>query len=146
MEDVKTKFKTEIINVADTRGGACKVLIVEDEPSLLSMYKMKFEKEGFEVYSANDGAPGLELAKKHHPDIVLLDVVLNNTDGFYVLKKLKQGQETKMIPVIIISNLSTTKDMQYGLNNGADGYLIKAHTTPMQLVEKVREMMKARAL
>lgn len=138
MEDTKIKLK---INDTLEHSGVCKVLIVEDEPSLLTMYKIKFEKEGFEVYTATDGGPGLQMAKKHHPNIILLDVVLNDLDGFYVLQKLKQDRETSDIPVVIISNLSTAKDIQYGLSNGADGYMIKAHTTPAQLVDKVRVMV-----
>lgn len=140
MEDIKTKTNRQPIS-PNKKNEICKVLIIEDEPSLLAMYKLRFEKDGFEVYAANDGKPGLEMVKKHHPDIVLLDVVLNNTDGFYVLKKIKGDKQTSSIPVIIISNLGTTKDMQYGLKSGADGYLIKAHTTPTQLVDKVKNIL-----
>lgn len=136
MEDIKTKS-----NIVIENGEVRKILIVEDEPQLLRMYKTKFEKEGFEIYSADDGKPGFNLAKKHHPDIILLDVVLNSMDGFQVLKMLKQDKETVSIPVIILSNLSTNKDIQHGLNNGANDYLIKAHTTPAQLVSKVKEML-----
>lgn len=137
MEDTKIKPQARHIH----GDGICKVLIVEDEPSLQNMYRLKFEKEGFEVYVANDGRPGLDMARKHHPDVILLDVVLNDTDGFYVLKKLKKDSETSSIPVIISSNLSTTKDINYALDNGAAGYMIKSNTTPTQLVEKVREIV-----
>lgn len=140
MEDIKTKTNRQSIS-PNKKNEICKVLIIEDEPSLLAMYKLRFEKDEFEVYTANDGQPGLEMVKKYHPDIVLLDVVLNNTDGFYVLKKIKSDKQTSSIPVIIISNLGTTKDMQYGLKSGADGYLIKAHTTPAQLVDKVKNTL-----
>lgn len=121
-----------------------RILIVEDEPSLLSMYKTKFEREGFEVYSASDGKPGLEMAKKYQPDIILLDIVLNDMDGFTALEKLKKDKVTQPIPVIILSNLGTEKDLQYGLKLGACDYLIKAHTTPAQLVEKVKHGLVCR--
>lgn len=138
MEDIKIKPK---INRVSEKDDIYKVLIIEDEPTLREMYKLKFEKDGFEVYTANDGKPGLEMVKKHHPDVVLLDVVLNDYDGFYVLEKIKKDKKISSIPVIVISNLGTAKDMQYGLKNGAACYLIKAHTTPTQMVAKVKEML-----
>lgn len=138
MEDIKIKPK---INRASEKDDIYKVLIIEDEPALQEMYKLRFEKGGFEVYTANDGKPGLEMVKKHHPDVILLDVVLNDYDGFYVLEKIKKDKETSSIPVIIISNLGTTKDVQCGLRNGAICYLIKAHTTPAQMVAKVKEIL-----
>lgn len=138
--------KTKLPNSSDPLRieSVSRILIVEDEPSLLSMYKTKFEREGFEVYGASDGKPGIEMAKKYQPDIILLDIVLNDMDGFTALEKLKKDKITQPIPVIILSNLGTEKDLQYGLKLGACDYLIKAHTTPAQLVDKVKNGLVCR--
>lgn len=143
MEDIKSK-SIDPSNGENANGSIklklnSKILIIEDEPILLSMYKTKFEKEGYTVYGAEDGFLGFDVAKKNKPDLILLDVVLNDTDGFTVLKKLKSDKETSSIPVIILSNLGSQQDLEYGLKLGACNYLIKSNTTPAQLVEKVRD-------
>lgn len=119
-----------------------KVLIVEDDLMLLSMYQLKFKRENFDVYTASDGEPAVQIAKEQRPDIILLDIVLNNSDGFFVLRRLKNIPETSKIPIIMISNLASRQDMDHAAELGANGYLIKARTTPEQLVEKVREELE----
>lgn len=119
-----------------------KVLIVEDDLTLLSMYQFKFKREKFDVYTASDGEPAIQIAKEQHPDIILLDIVLNDSDGFFVLQKLKNIPETSKIPVLMISNLGSRQDMDHAAELGANGYLIKAHTTPEELVQKVREELE----
>ncbi len=106
---------------------------------LLSMYQLKFKKEKFVVYTASDGEPAIQIAKEQHPNIILLDIVLDNSDGFFVLERLRNIPETSKIPVLMISNLASRQDMDHAAELGARGYLIKAHTTPEQLVEKVKE-------
>jgi len=119
-----------------------KVLIVEDEESLAQMYKTKFEREGYQVIIAEDGVAGLELAAKDQPDIILLDIILPQKDGFMVLKELKENKITKDIKVLMLTNLGQDEDVVKGKKLGAIDYLVKANLTPAQLVDKVVEHLK----
>lgn len=118
-----------------------KILLVEDDPFLLSMYSVKFELEGFTVMTAEDGEKGLNMAKKEEPDIILLDIMLPKMDGFEVLKELKKDEKMKKIPVILLTNLSQKKEVSQGLSLGADDYLIKAHFMPSEVVEKILKVI-----
>ncbi|MGB0757020.1 MAG: response regulator transcription factor [Patescibacteria group bacterium] len=119
-----------------------KVLIVEDEETLSQMYSIKFEKEGYDVVTAGDGEVGFISAKQDKPDIILLDIILPKMDGFMVLEQLKNEESTKDMPVIMLTNLGQTEDVEKGKKGGAVGYLVKANCTPMQVVEKVQEVLK----
>lgn len=118
-----------------------KVLIVEDDKFLADIYQTKFELEGFKVFVAGDGEQGLKLAKSKEPAVILLDILLPKLDGFAVLQTLKQQEETKRIPVILLTNLGQKEDVQKGLNLGAADYLIKAHFKPSETVEKVKKVL-----
>lgn len=118
-----------------------KILIVEDDEFLLSMYSTKFELEGYEVVMASDGEMGVETAQKEKPGIILLDIMLPNMDGFDVLKKLKANSETSAIPVILLTNLSQKQDVEQGLSLGADDYLVKAHFMPSEVVDKINRLI-----
>lgn len=117
------------------------VLLVEDDTFLSNIYKTKFELEGFKITTAEDGALGLEQAKKKKPDIILLDILLPKMDGFTVLEKLKSESTTADIPVILLTNLGQKDDVDKGLSMGAVDYLIKAHFKPSETVDKVREAL-----
>jgi len=119
-----------------------KILIVEDDAFLAEMYATKFKLEGFEVVVAGDGEEGLKLAGSEIPDIILLDILLPKLDGFAVLKKVKKDSKTKAIPVILLTNLGQKDDIKKGLEEGAEGYLIKAHFMPSEVVDKVRKLIK----
>jgi len=116
------------------------VLLVEDDVFLASIYKTKFEMEGYKVSVADNGEVGLADAKKKKPDIILLDILLPKMDGFTVLEKLKADESTKKIPVILLTNLGQKDDVEKGLKLGAVDYLIKAHFKPSETVEKVRKV------
>lgn len=119
-----------------------KILIVEDDTMISSMYKTKFQAEGFEVLIADDGAAGLETAKKDKPDLVMLDVILPQLDGFSVLEELKKDKTTKNIPVIMLTNLGTSEDKAKGEKLGAVDYFVKASLTPAQISEKIKKYLK----
>ena len=118
------------------------VLIVEDDTFLSNIYKTKFEMEGFDVMTADDGEAGLAMAKSKKPQIILLDILLPKMDGFAVLKELKMDKEAQNIPVILLTNLGQKDDVSKGLEMGAADYLIKAHFKPSETVEKVRKILK----
>jgi len=120
-----------------------KILLVEDDNLISSMYKTKFQADGFEVIIAIDGAVALELAKKEKPDIIMLDIILPQLDGFTVLEELKKNATTKSIPVIMLTNLGTTEDKLKGEQLGAADYLVKANFTPAQISQKIKEHLKS---
>jgi len=122
-------------------GGKIKILLVEDDPFLLSMYNTKFEMENFKVVTADDGEKGLKLALKEIPDIILLDIMLPKMDGFEVLRALKADETVKRIPVLLLTNLSQKEKIKEGLALGADDYLIKAHFMPSEVVEKIKKLI-----
>jgi len=123
-----------------------KILIIEDEESILEMYKMRLEQEGYLVIASNNGTDGIALAKKEKPDLILLDLVIPEIDGYQVLKKLRADQNTKNIKIYILSNLGQSQEINKGFTNGADGYLIKASLTPSQLSSNVKNIFAGQAV
>ena len=119
-----------------------KILIVEDDNFLVEMYTTKFELEGFDVISAEDGKKGLEMVSREKPDIILLDILMPVMDGFAVLDALKKDKTTADIPVILLTNLGQKDDVKKGFEKGAVGYLIKAHFMPSEVVEKIKKILK----
>jgi len=119
-----------------------KVLIADDEEILRRMYLTKFKNEGFEAYGACNGEEVVEMAKKIKPDIILLDIIMPLADGFSALKKIKEDNSLKNIPVILLTNLAQDGDIQTGLKMGAADYLVKTESTPNQVVEKIRKILK----
>ena len=91
-----------------------KILLVEDDSFLLSMYAAKFELENFKVVTADDGEKAVRLALKEAPDIILLDIILPKIDGFEVLRRLKDSKDTVNIPVILLTNLSQKEEIEQG--------------------------------
>lgn len=118
-----------------------KVLLVEDDEMLHTMYTQKFAKEGYEVFSAYNGAEGLQMVDEKKPDVILLDIIMPKMDGFVALKKLKKNENTAKIPVILLTNLGQEEDIRKGKELGADDYFIKANHTPQEIVAKVKEVL-----
>jgi DNA-binding response OmpR family regulator len=119
-----------------------KILVVEDDGMISSMYKTKFEADGFIVFIAEDGASGLEIARKEKPDIIMLDIILPRLDGFSVLEEIKKDKNIKNTPVIMLTNLGTDEDKKKGEKSGASDYLVKASLTPAQVSDKIRKALK----
>jgi DNA-binding response OmpR family regulator len=115
-----------------------KILIVEDDVFLNELMAKKLIEEGFDVIKAANGEEGLELTRQEKPDLILLDLILPGVDGFEILEKMKDDPEMSSIPVIILSNLGQREDIERGFDLGADDYLIKAHFTPDEIIERVR--------
>ena len=119
-----------------------KILVVEDDPMISSMYRTKFEADGFTVLSAEDGVIGLELAKKEKPDIIMLDIILPRLDGFSVLEEIKKDAGLKNVPVIMLTNLGTEEDRVKGRKLGALNYFVKASLTPGQISAEIKKALK----
>jgi len=119
-----------------------KVLIVEDDKMISSMYETKLKQEGFLVLTADNGHLGLEIAMKEKPDIVLLDIILPQMDGFTVLQELRYNKSMKSTPIIMLTNLGTDEDKEKGAKFGATDYLVKANLTPAQVSEIIKKYLK----
>ena len=105
----------------------------------------KFEKEGFKVFIAKNGAEVLPLARKAKPDVILLDIILPKINGLDVLSQLKEDEDLKGIPVIIMSNLNEDEKIKQALSLGAVDYLVKTQHPINEVVEKVNEyILKAK--
>lgn len=118
------------------------ILFIEDEAALQKLVGEILKQEGFDVLSALNGVDGLKLAREKHPDLILLDLILPKKDGFEVLRELKAVEETKDIPVMILTNLETAQDIGKALELGATTYLVKANYDLEDVIKKVRETLE----
>ncbi|MFH1841278.1 MAG: response regulator [Candidatus Nealsonbacteria bacterium] len=118
-----------------------KILIVEDESALQKTFGDILGQEGYLVVSALDGEAGLDMAKKEKPDLILLDLILPKMHGFEVLKAIKEDQEIKDIPIIVLTNLEGTGDVEKALELGATTYLVKTNYTLEDVVKKIKEAL-----
>lgn len=119
-----------------------KILAVEDDAFLSSLLSQRLVESGGELFNAATGDDALKIAKEEKPDIILLDILLPGMDGFEVLKQLKEGSETKDIPVIILSNLGQESDIEKGKELGAELFLTKATFTLDEILEKMESVLK----
>jgi DNA-binding response OmpR family regulator len=122
---------------------AIKLLLAEDDLQLVDMYSRKFELEGFEVQVAEDGRKALEiLAGGFNPDVAILDVMMPEVDGLQVLRKIKEEDQYKDLIVIMLTNLSDDKTAEQIYTLGATEYIVKAEMTPLEVANKVKELVK----
>lgn len=131
-----------VINFVNYISMAKIIAVVEDDKFLRELISQKLIKEGYEVFGAVDGEEGLQIVKSKKPDLILLDLILPGMDGFEVLENLKKDPETSPIPVIVLSNLDQKEDMEKIFKLGAADFLIKARSTPGEVVDKVREILR----
>ena len=120
---------------------AAKILIIEDDRFLRELMARKLEQTGYEIVEAVDGEDGLKKVAAEKPDLTLLDLILPGIDGFEVLSKMKEKPELSKIPVIILSNLGQREDIERGLKLGAVDFLVKAHFTPNEIVDKIKQIL-----
>lgn len=121
---------------------AYNILIVEDDKFLRELISQKLAKENFNVSEAVDGEDGIKKIKEEKPNLILLDLILPGIDGFEVLSRMRDDPTVSSTPVIILSNLGQKEDVEKGLKLGAVDYLIKAHFTPGEIIEKIRNILK----
>ena len=118
-----------------------RILVIEDEPHISQLVKFILEKRGFEILQAFIGQEGLEMSRKEKPDLIILDVMMPNMDGFEVAKRLGKMKETKTIPIIMLSSAAQFKDKMKGLDSGAIDYITKPFDKN-ELIAKVDERFK----
>ncbi len=119
-----------------------KVLIVDDEAAIAAVFAQTLTKAGYEVVLAVSGKEAQDKAKSEKPDIILLDQILPDMNGNQVLRVLKSQDETKKIPVAIVSNFNQDGLVEEAMKNGAVEYILKYQISPQDLVEKIKQMEK----
>lgn len=117
------------------------IFIIDDDPFITDMYLLKFKEDNFRIDVCRDGQEALKKIHLDCPDIVLLDIVMPVVDGFEILKEIKGDSALVKVKVVLLTNLGQKEDVERGMELGADGYIIKAHFTPSEVVAKVKEIL-----
>jgi len=118
-----------------------KILIIEDEKTLLEAIAKKLEVENYQVVTALDGQEGLEKIKEEKPDLILLDILMPKVDGFEVLEELNNNPDLAKTPVIIISNSGQPVEIERAMSLGVKDYLVKAEFDPQEVIVKVQSVL-----
>ncbi|OGF83192.1 hypothetical protein A3B18_00580 [Candidatus Giovannonibacteria bacterium RIFCSPLOWO2_01_FULL_46_13] len=119
-----------------------KILLVDDDEFLLDMYSIKFREAGFTVELSRGGEDALNFLRQGMtPDVILLDIVMPNIDGFEFLRIVGKENLKKASKIIVLSNLGQKEDIEKGLALGASDYIVKANSTPSEVVNKVKELL-----
>ena len=119
-----------------------KVLIIEDDNFLQGLEGSKLKTEGYQVIVASTGEEAMVKIHEEGIDLILLDLILPNFDGFEILKKIKEDDKLKDIPVIVFSNLSEDKDIDKARNIGVSDFMVKSNFTLDELVDHVNRKLK----
>ncbi len=118
------------------------ICIIDDDPDILTMYRLRFEQDGYLVSVAVNGETGLTLVRSTHPDVIILDIHMPQMDGISVLSELNRDPELAQIPVIILSNNNSDQMFQKISDLGtARYYIVKTLTTPQKVVDIVTEVL-----
>lgn len=117
-----------------------KIMIIEDDKDLQEIYKLNFETAGYEVMQEFDGLDGISSVVDNKPDIILLDVMMPNMDGFAFLKAMKDNTSIN-VPVVVCSNLSDKETYAKAVAAGAVSVLLKVDYSGKQLVDKVGHIL-----
>ena len=115
-----------------------KILLVEDDIGLTTVYRARLAAEGFEVYNCENGEDALSEAIKHRPDLILLDVMIPNISGFDVIDILRNTPETVNIKVVMLTALSQQSDVDKAKKLGADDYLVKSQVVIADVIDRIK--------
>jgi len=121
-----------------------KIAIIEDDQTILDMYKLKFESSGYQVFTATNGTEGLTVLNGTKIDVILLDLMMPDMDGVTMLSQLRKTPWGKNIPVIIMTNISKDEMPKSLKNLEVSDYVIKASSTPQLVLKKVEQTLKSR--
>ncbi|MBT3356511.1 response regulator [bacterium] len=121
---------------------AKKILVIEDDKFISEVYIARLSKEGFETVLVGDGEAAIKKAKEETPDLILLDIFIPKIGGMDVLRVLKEKDETRNIPVVMLTNATEEEYIDNAMGMGAVDYLVKSNYTPEEIVHKVLEHCK----
>ena len=117
-----------------------RILVVDDEIYIVHILEFSLTMEGYGVLTASDGQEALRLIESERPDLVVLDIMMPRLDGYEVCRRLRQDEQFKELPVILLSAKGRPVDREAGLKAGADDYITKPFS-PRKLLEKIRELL-----
>lgn len=120
-----------------------KILLIDDDNFLLDMYSLKFREEGFDVYFAKGGEDALTKLKNKEvePEVILSDILMLGLNGFDLLEEIRKQNIAPDSKVIFLSNLGQKEEIEKGMSLGAYDFIIKAHHTPTEVVNKVKKLL-----
>ncbi|MGB7336416.1 MAG: phosphate regulon transcriptional regulator PhoB [Salaquimonas sp.] len=124
-----------------TQGKNLKALLVEDEPAQMELLRYNFQKDGYQVFSAMDGEEGRLLAEEILPDLIVLDWMLPQLSGIEACRQLKRGENTREIPIIMLTARGEESDKVRGLDTGADDYMVKPYSVA-ELLARARALIR----
>lgn len=117
------------------------ILVVDDEQDLLDLIEYNLKKEGFNVLKAEDGKEGIKMARKHSPDLILLDIMMPKMDGLEAVEIIRNDEELKRIPIIFLTARGDEKTEVEGLNKGGDDYITKPISTT-KLISRIKAVLR----
>lgn len=117
------------------------ILVVDDEQDLLDLIEYNLKKEGFDVLKAEDGKEGIKMARKHSPDLILLDIMMPKMDGLEAVEVIRNDEELKRIPIIFLTARGDEKTEVEGLNKGGDDYITKPISTT-KLISRIKAVLR----
>jgi CheY-like chemotaxis protein len=124
-----------------------KILIVDDDNFLLDMYALKFSQNNFAVHTASNGAQAIEKLKGGlDPEIILSDIMMPEMDGFEMLEKINQDNLAPNALKLVLSNRNQQADIDRGTTLGVAGYIVKASSTPMEVITQVQDVLSAKMI
>lgn len=118
-----------------------KILIIEDDEFYRKIYKKKFELSGYEVDVAVNGEEGLAKMSSFLPDLVFMDLMMPKMDGFTAIEKAKADERIKNIPIIVLTNLSTSEDAAKVKGKGAVDVIVKSNVEPQEVVDRAKQLL-----
>lgn len=118
-----------------------KIIIADDEHKILMSLEYSFKKNGYDVYIARDGTEVLDFLKTMTPDVILLDIMMPNLDGYSTLEIIKQDERLKDTKVLFLSAKNNPKDIEKGIQMGADAYVTKPYSIK-KLIQQIEEMFE----
>ena len=117
-----------------------KILVVDDEPNIVQSLAFVFNREGFDVATAGDGVQAMSMIRDSKPNLLILDIVMPNKNGYEVCQEIKSDPELKDIQVLMLSSISNENSRRHAMSQGADDYINKPFS-PMQVVTRVKELL-----
>ena len=116
-----------------------KILVIDDETDIAETVKFLLELRNYEVITAEDGYKGINKAQETSPDLVLLDIIMPNLDGYDTCKRLKSNEKTNNIPIIMFTAKGESDSVEKAINAGATGYIVKPFN-PTVLLDKIKQV------
>ena len=118
-----------------------KIVILEDDSSIVKSLTRMLSGEGYEVFSTVDGETGLRIIKEKKPDLIVLDIILPRKSGFEVMEDISEDDDLKHIPVVVLTNLESNQDVNRMIEMGVKSFLVKANYSLEEVVKKIKEIL-----